>query len=833
MTPAMTYDRWVAVTLTDGQKGEPAMPKSRSTAASILVVCLVALAASPAIAVDCVDYGATLHWVAKAGGMQLFGGVERDGLYYGTGYPVLSIVDVADPRHPVTLGQADLVGSGRGVAVAGDYAYVAGTTFGLAVFDVSDPAAPALAAVLDTGAWRLDVALAGDHAFVSGGYADVAVIDIGDPLHPAVVATIPTPGYAYGLAARGDHLYVTDTYASDGVPGLRVYDISDPLAAVLTASTYVVGSTIDVAVGNGYAYVSTWNNGLTVYDLADPGHPVARGMVTIPQGARGLAVAGNLLHVASGNGLAVVDASDPVHPFVRAQVTTLDGFGGTSHDVAFRDGCALIANYGAFLVVDVTHPEDAPLAGSYALPDVGLGAVVEDGRLYVPVGRSGVHIAGLANPAAPIPLATLATNDFASDVAVRADWAVVADGDAGLLVADVASYAEPLAVAVVATPDSAVAVAYHSHYALVADHGAGLQVVDLDPPLSPRVVGALPTTVRPLAVAARSDVAYVAAAGGLAVVELVDPTAPQQVGWLPLPGAPIQVHLNGDLAYVSCLSGGVQVVDVTDPTAPHVVTALGLPHWAQASLRVGSDLYVADALAGVQVRRLLDPAVPEILGSADTPGRAVGLATYVDVLYVADQSPTLQLAALQCATTVPTFVLSFNAVVTDARVDLTWALGTAVAPGDLRLSAAASGRNWDVPFAAGRGYAAVDTPPAGTTVIYTLWLRAGDAWARLEERTVRVPAPAAARLVGAQPNPFNPSTVIAWELDRSGPVRIAVYDLRGREVAVLAEGAFAAGAHDVTWNGCDARGRAAAAGAYLVRLTASGSVATRAVMLLP
>jgi hypothetical protein len=52
----------------------------------------------------------------------------------------------------------------------------------------------------------------------------------------------------------------------------------------------------------------------------------------------------------------------------------------------------------------------------------------------------------------------------------------------------------------------------------------------------------------------------------------------------------------------------------------------------------------------------------------------------------------------------------------------------------------------------------------------------------------------------AYPNPFNPTTALAFDLPQAGRVLLRVFDLLGREVAVPADGHFPAGHHAVEWN---------------------------------
>ena len=70
----------------------------------------------------------------------------------------------------------------------------------------------------------------------------------------------------------------------------------------------------------------------------------------------------------------------------------------------------------------------------------------------------------------------------------------------------------------------------------------------------------------------------------------------------------------------------------------------------------------------------------------------------------------------------------------------------------------------------------------------------------------------------AWPNPFNPRVSIAFELPRTAPTLVVVFDTRGHRVATLLEEELGIGSHTTVWDGRHSDGRAAAAGTYLVRV---------------
>lgn len=55
-------------------------------------------------------------------------------------------------------------------------------------------------------------------------------------------------------------------------------------------------------------------------------------------------------------------------------------------------------------------------------------------------------------------------------------------------------------------------------------------------------------------------------------------------------------------------------------------------------------------------------------------------------------------------------------------------------------------------------------------------------------------------LLGSYPNPFNASTQINLQLGKTQHVRIVIYDLRGREIAVLSDGMLESGTRRITWD---------------------------------
>jgi hypothetical protein len=101
--------------------------------------------------------------------------------------------------------------------------------------------------------------------------------------------------------------------------------------------------------------------------------------------------------------------------------------------------------------------------------------------------------------------------------------------------------------------------------------------------------------------------------------------------------------------------------------------------------------------------------------------------------------------------------------------------------------------------------------------------------------------PIVTRLIGNFPNPFNPETIIRYQVAnnksqisdiRNQLVNITIYNIRGQRVRTLVNDYHQPGEHSVIWNGRDDHGNQVSSGVYFYRMTAGEVVQTRRMLLM-
>jgi hypothetical protein len=75
---------------------------------------------------------------------------------------------------------------------------------------------------------------------------------------------------------------------------------------------------------------------------------------------------------------------------------------------------------------------------------------------------------------------------------------------------------------------------------------------------------------------------------------------------------------------------------------------------------------------------------------------------------------------------------------------------------------------------------------------------------------------------GSWPNPMTGESQVAFTLSKPGPVRLQIFDVRGRLVGTLVDGPMEAGPHSQPWDGRGGDGKLLGAGIYWLRFQAEG-----------
>ena len=88
-------------------------------------------------------------------------------------------------------------------------------------------------------------------------------------------------------------------------------------------------------------------------------------------------------------------------------------------------------------------------------------------------------------------------------------------------------------------------------------------------------------------------------------------------------------------------------------------------------------------------------------------------------------------------------------------------------------------------------------------------------------------------LLQNRPNPFNSTTRIGFALPGAAPVRLALYSIDGRLVRTLARREFAAGYHELEWDGRADGGVSMPGGVYFCRFESGASIETHRLVLRP
>ncbi|MDH5403020.1 MAG: hypothetical protein OEY49_11060 [Candidatus Heimdallarchaeota archaeon] len=256
-------------------------------------------------------------------------------LYLSDAY-YFKIYDITNPRNPIHLKNIYTTPFDRGIAIAGNYMYVAYDTSGILIYDISDPINPVVVKQI-TGTTRIyELFIDGDTLYCAAGEnGGLIVVDITNPASAYILKTYPLTGTAVQIIVDGDFAYL-----SNSAGGMTIFDVSNPKNPVILYT--LTGSHVaDIKVDGNIIYVADYYAGVKVLDVTNHRNPITIGMYTGINPAH-LEVMGDYLWVSNGtNTFSLLDIQNPRNPILVATIGNM----GTPREFMISGNFIFIVDY--------------------------------------------------------------------------------------------------------------------------------------------------------------------------------------------------------------------------------------------------------------------------------------------------------------------------------------------------------------------------------------------------------------------------------------------------------------------------------------------------------
>ncbi len=257
---------------------------------------------------------------------------DMHGLYYSNGYlyagiqaPAtgVSIYDVSNPAAPLEVRFLPTPTGTHNLRVADHRLYVmpnGPTTNQILVYDVTDPRNPVQRGVLSLGAGGFchDVSVMENVGYASCWSNDgLVLLDLTDPASIAVTGRYTTPetGSLHSAWPTPDRRHVLSCQ-EDYDFGVRVFDVSTGAPTPIDQYNLGTGTVVhDVMIVGRYAYVTYYQDGVRVLDLADPANVVEVGRYLTAQVCSAPPWCGSISEWLEDGILYVVDMATGFHVF--------------------------------------------------------------------------------------------------------------------------------------------------------------------------------------------------------------------------------------------------------------------------------------------------------------------------------------------------------------------------------------------------------------------------------------------------------------------------------------------------------------------------------------
>ena len=295
--------------------------------------------------------------------------------------------------------------------------------------------------------------------------------------------------------------------------------------------------------------------------------------------------------------------------------------------------------------------------------------IVLDGQYAYAAHDTGLEILSLPNPGAPEPQGHLYLPSEPLDLCVNGTIVYLACGESGVQIADVTDPAAPILVST-RSGFAGRAVAVQGNTLLVGEGSeeqgttGSLRLYDLTDPAAPTLLGSLPLDNGANAVKVQNTTAYVALGSslgnqnyGMIVVDISDPSLPVTAGSFYTTEKVNDLHLRNNTVFLAAGVGSfgmIYAVDVTVPDTPMEQDRLPILLDTALDLSMEGDLLLAAAGEyGLVLVDAADPSNLALLSVLPADPAVSGVASLAGTTVIAERSYYISVGAVSRVSLTP------------------------------------------------------------------------------------------------------------------------------------------------------------------------------------
>lgn len=726
--------------------------------------------------------------------------ISGDYLYlYSTGSDsALQIVDISNPLKPLLISRLGIQGRREGaLSVSENYLCLA-LEESLKVIDISDPVMPAVIATYETS---LRNVFATDSLVYLAGLNGMAILDLTDPQNPIEIGAF-NEMTAVSIFVQDNFAYVGGTL--DGKKGMQIVDISDPQNPVpqgFFETAVVDGAETHskfpehISVENNLAYIGgiDWRHGdwLFIVDVSDPANPTESGALDLMfQGAQlsaqSMQVQGDYAYLATGAnsiGLLKINVADPAHPEVEALFEE-------PWDIQYlctRGKLLYVSSWDRLWIYDYTDPDNPALLGSDTTWAKLTPIHVYQNYLYG-LQDNQLHILDITDPGNIFEVGNYtSTHEKLREVKVFQNYAYLLGVDetqSNLEIVDISNFENIVEISKFALPGEGRdffvqgenALAYVAYFA--DETNQGVQIIDIAQPAAPVEKSTTQTSGKPICLWVADTTAFIGSnlADSTWFIEsfnVTDGAAPEKLASNSGPGLVCDIQVVGDLVLASIPTGSMYVFDFKDMTLKMTCHSPYSAYFAVLWHGIYHSLYIFTIDGWYDIKKMI------ISASLGVFGQKLQLIPKAATIKIApgdtnvEKGKKIQFTALGLDSSGNKIVVKTKWSSSGGNINTETGLFTASEEGSFTVTA-------DDLSGTATGTATVHVNPVSVTRKNSVVTQFG--------------------LSQNYPNPFNPTTRISFQVKEKCRVSLRIYDIRGQEIATLANREFEAGNYSRPFN---------------------------------